>query len=497
MAHGKFRWLTVGALAGGEAGLLTLTAMMHSAFAYGAPPLPPPIPDITEVMGGSGNPIPGGPPNGTGPADYLTGMTANFINPNLPGTTIHVLPTPEELYPMTGIKALPLDKSVSEGLTILNDKIGPELAAGTPVGVFGYSQSTIIASEEMEKLDPSGTPSDLPARFVLAADLMNPNGGLLERFHGLQVPAFGLDFSGATPGDDFPTTIYTAEYDGFADFPKYPLNFLADLNAVAGIIFVHPKYDAQPSGEMQPIADGGMAVKLPTQGATETTYYMVPTQGLDPVLVHGTDGSTYFTENLPLLEPLFKMGGFAKAIADLIQPDLRVLVNLGYDNPNPLEGWDAGSANTPTGFDLFPSASQLTSAMGQLIPGAEEGFKNFLNDLFHPSAAAPDLSSLFTDPFATVPPAAHITSISDFFNALSSAASSIYSTLLPAADSVNALLTSIPGYDISLFLSNLSNPLLAFGLPIAADTGLVTVVGGVDLLVLLQAAAQVASAFGL
>jgi hypothetical protein len=35
-----------------------------------------------------------------------------------------------------------------------------------------------------------------------------------------------------------------AEYDGFADFPAYPINVLADLNAVAGVAFVHAEFVA-------------------------------------------------------------------------------------------------------------------------------------------------------------------------------------------------------------------------------------------------------------
>jgi hypothetical protein len=38
---------------------------------------------------------------------------------------------------------------------------------------------------------------------------------------GLQFPSLGLTFSGATPTDDFPSTVYSAAYDGFADFPRY------------------------------------------------------------------------------------------------------------------------------------------------------------------------------------------------------------------------------------------------------------------------------------
>jgi hypothetical protein len=489
----RFRWLTVELVASGVAGLSALTAMMNSAFAYGAPdvspPLPPPIPATTEVMGGSGNPIPGSPGS---PADYLPGMNANFIQPNLPGTTPAVLVTPEELYPLTGVKSLPLDQSVSEGVTILNNTIQPELDAGTPVGVFGYSQSTIIASQEMQQLDPAGTPSDLPAQFVLAADLNNPNGGLLERFGGLQFPALGLTFSGATPADDFPTTVYTGEYDGFADFPRYPLDFLADLNAVLGIILVHPNYDAQPPSEVQPIADGGMAVQLPTQGDTETTYYMIPTAALDPTLVT-SGGATYFTENLPLLEPLRLFGGFGNALADLLQPDLTALVNLGYGDPD--YGWSTAPANVPTPFGLFPSLADFEQLPGLLESGTQQGIQAFMADLSHPSTSSPSPSDLLTDPFATLPAATPITSLTDFVNALSSALSTAYATLLPTADIANTL-TSLPTYDLSLFTDNLSNPLDALGLPIAANTGLDTLAGGVELLVILDAVDTIAKDFG-
>ena len=38
------------------------------------------------------------------------------------------------------------------------------------------------------------------------------------------------------------TNIYSLEYDGFTDFPRYPLNFLSDLNAVLGIAEIHGTY---------------------------------------------------------------------------------------------------------------------------------------------------------------------------------------------------------------------------------------------------------------
>ena len=123
----------------------------------------------------------------------------------------------------------------------------------TPSTIFGYSQSAIIPSSLSlptfgnGQLDSSCRRSFSPfdnLNFVLVGNEMNPNGGFLSPLPGsLKLPSLGLDFYGGTPETAFPpTTNYTLEYDGFADFPRYPLNFLADLNAGLGIVFVHTKY---------------------------------------------------------------------------------------------------------------------------------------------------------------------------------------------------------------------------------------------------------------
>ena len=39
-----------------------------------------------------------------------------------------------------------------------------------------------------------------------------------------------------------PTTIYTAQYDGVADAPQYPLNVISDLNAFMGYFYLHGNY---------------------------------------------------------------------------------------------------------------------------------------------------------------------------------------------------------------------------------------------------------------
>jgi hypothetical protein len=166
-------------------------------------------------------------------------------------------------------------------------------------------------------------------------------------------------------------------------------------------------------------------------------------------------------------------------------------VNLGYGDPD--FGWSTDPANVPTEFGLFPSLSDFEKLPGLEISGVQHGVTNFIGDLSHLSLSSlttPSMSSL-SDPLAL------LSSPTDIVNNISSAASTAYSTLLPTADIINAILTSIPAYDVSLFLNNISDPINAIGLPIAADTGLLTVAGGVEFEVISNAVSTIAADFGL
>ena len=73
---------------------------------------------------------------------------------------------------------------------------------------------------------------------------------------------------------------------------------------------------------------------------------------------------------LPLLEPLRLIPGIGNPLADLLQPDLTTIVNLGYGNPN--FGYSTGPADVQTYFGLFPHYSQALIAQ-DLITGAHQG----------------------------------------------------------------------------------------------------------------------------
>jgi hypothetical protein len=288
-----------------------------------------------QVMGATGLADP------TSDADYWQAAEA-YAQADLPGDDPVGLTTPEDLWPFTGTSTF--DQSVSQGVADLNVAITPDLDAGTAVGVVGVSQSAVISSLEMEQLDPSGAPSDLRVAFVLLGDPMNPDGGLFERFPGLDI--FGATFSGATPADDFPTAVYTHEYDPLSDFCAYPIDGLCDLNAILG--FGDHSYTS---------ADLSTAFELPTTGATETTYYMIPTE-------------------LPLTEAIQDIPVVGTPLADLLGPDLSTLVNFGYGNPD--FGYSLDPANIPTPAELLPPVSDFQELLPALTTGTEVGIENFL-----------------------------------------------------------------------------------------------------------------------
>jgi hypothetical protein len=162
----------------------------------------------------------------------------------------------------------------------------------------------------------------------------------------------------------------------------------------------------------------------------------------------------------------------------------------------------------PTPFGLFPDVNPTTLA-NELVTGAQSGFQQFGSDLSNPAALLSSLTDFSTpsttslsDIFTALEtdfssPEAASTALTELVNALSGAASTAYSTLLPTADIANALLTSMPAYDVSLITDNLSTGDLldAVGLPVAADTALVTLAAGFEYDVISNAASQIAGDF--
>ncbi len=307
--------------------------------------------------------------NGTGfptPDPYVVSiLNGAYIVPRFPGAIGQGLTTPEQLWPAFG--DLTFGQSVAKGAQILNDALfGPTgvITSGNHAVVFGYSQSAVLTTEEIKTimaLPANLRPDPSQLSFVLLGDLNNPNGGFFSRYPGFYIPWLDIPFNGATPSNSpYPTFIYTNQYDGFAHNPQYPLNFLSDLNAFMGLTYQHGSYPFTAD-------DVAKAIQLPTSpGYTgNTQYYM------------------FLAQNLPLLEPLRNFPVAGNVVADLIQPDLRVLVDMGYGSGN--------YADIPTPASLFHLINPVTVGV-DLARGAVQGTQAALVDIGAlPQTSLPDI----------------------------------------------------------------------------------------------------------
>jgi hypothetical protein len=149
----------------------------------------------------------------------------------------HNIPWPEQVRPITGLSSLTLGQSIDQGVTTLDAAIGSSLAklgAGEHVTVVGLSAGALVVDEELRRLaaDPNAPDKSL-LTFVVAGDssrmLFNKN-----RYDAI------LGYKYTPPVDTkYDTTVVTAEYDGFADFPDRPSNVVAVANSLAGMIVQH------------------------------------------------------------------------------------------------------------------------------------------------------------------------------------------------------------------------------------------------------------------
>jgi hypothetical protein len=317
------------------------------------------------------------------PDDYFVEAAMNqFITPSHPGLTITPVKvtTPEEIWPVTGVLRLlelalappelggldgpawpdePLwklsglfdlsaDQSVQGGAADLEDAIAKN--PSEHLVIYGYSQGAGVANVVKKRLAeqyPAGTPAGDKAPdidFVLTGDPNLPNGGLMSRFAGLHIPILDFSFNGPASTDTkFDTVEISQKYDGFTDFPLYPLNFVADLNAVLGMIYVHAY-----------LFDVGIPAEDPTESPAYRGKY--------------GDTSYYLFDNpdLPLFGPLRTLG-VPEPVIDVVEPFFKVIVEAGYDRS--IKPWE------PTPARLIPTFNPATVA-GDFVDAIGEGIDN-------------------------------------------------------------------------------------------------------------------------
>lgn len=208
------------------------------------------------------------------------------------------------------------DDSVGQGLASLAATIAGGGDSHTMVIIHGYSQGAVIATEYLRAHPTAGN------TYVLIGNPNRPNGGILERFNGLHLSFLDVSFNGATPTDGDAVVDISYRYDGWADFPKYPLNMLATANALMGILYLHGKAEQNINAETLAAAEQS------THG--NTTYYLLD------------------SARLPLLMPF--EGVLPDQLLDALETPLRSVIETAYDRT------DYGE---PTTAEIFPTSNPL------------------------------------------------------------------------------------------------------------------------------------------
>ena len=322
------------------------------------------------IMGFTGGPTPDDA--------YIETVRNQFIAPTHPGQEINyvAVTTPEELWPVIGVARLlglalgpPIfglggpawpdepwwkvsglfdltaDQSVQAGAADLEDAIAEH--PNEHLVISGYSQGAGVANVVKRRLAeqyPAGTKAP-DIDFVLIGDPNLPNGGLMSRFAGLHIPILDFSFNGPAATDtQFDTVEIVRKYDGFTDFPLYPLNLVADLNAVLGIVYVHMYL---------------LDVSLPADDPTASPAY------------RGKYGDTsyYLFDNpdLPLFGPLRTLG-VPESLIDVVEPFFREIVELGYDRTIP--PWEPTPARLIPPLNPAKVAADLVDAVGEGVNNA-------------------------------------------------------------------------------------------------------------------------------
>ncbi|HEY2448607.1 MAG TPA: PE-PPE domain-containing protein, partial [Mycobacterium sp.] len=341
------------------AAVMAMTAMMTSAFVFGVKAIIAEAKLLANegwIMSGTGVPTPD--------SGFLSSVESLYLGQDSV-YTFDPLTTPEQFCPFVCNPSEPnlgFGDSLNIGASDLNSVIVPALQGGNHVAVLGYSQSTDVATIEMNDLlnnTPAGVNlSDL--NVTLLGDPNSPIGGILDRFQfpdGVgnfslspepqQVPFLDIPLNLAdTPTTGIATDIYTGEYDGWADFPEDPSNLFADLNALIGIQTVHPYYPD------------------PTPGVNLDTTNIISLGSI------GNDNFYAIPAPLPTLAFMYDGGPAGQFFYDFFAPSATLSDDWAYGNPG-----DPGAGIEVNGVDPIGVAGPWTvDATGQLVASGGAGF---------------------------------------------------------------------------------------------------------------------------
>jgi PPE-repeat protein len=229
-----------------------------------------------------------------------------------PGTSPEVVNYPAGAGLINGLIAPTANESIAIGQQMLNTDILNAVATGHPVVVAGLSEGTMVIDAEEAYL--ATDPNAPPPSTVTFVEFANPQRGLADTYlpAGVTIPGIGYTVHDA-PVSQYNTDVVYNQYEGFSDPPNRPWHLLADVNAVAGTVYLHiPTEFASPS---QAVEVSSVTNSL---GGTTTTY-MIP------------------ASTLPMLLPLQHLG-VPSPIINGLNNMLTPIVNEGYSQYDPAGG---------------------------------------------------------------------------------------------------------------------------------------------------------------
>ncbi len=249
---------------------------------------------------------------------------------------------PADIWPLRG--DLTLDQSVSVGVANLGAAL---TEASAPVVVVGISQGAVVVNyEKRALLTQADPPPPQNIVFVTIGDPTNSDGGLLAKLPHVHIPILDATIPNAPVETPYDTIEIVHEYDGYADLPDNPLNLLAVLNAVAGVVYEHPNKSGVDLSDPRNV----VTVDTNSLGGT-TTHILVP------------------TDQLPLTRPLRSLG-VPDRFVDRLDAPLRRIINTGYSGERPERSSRPASLDG-VGTDRTLPATRVAGVKGPKTAGTK------------------------------------------------------------------------------------------------------------------------------
>lgn len=235
-----------------------------------------------------------------------------------------------------------------------------------PVKVACLSQGSDVCTQANDQLYAEGY-NQSNVEYFLEGNVDNAYLGMkvwIPRIgqHGVFVPGPSVTLGAATPtsGSDAKINQVSYEYDGFARTPEYPINLLADLNAVAGTLLEHGSYS-----KANPYAAGNIISTTPDG---RITNIVIP------------------VNEVPLLT-VAKFFGLSQHVVDVINPTLKAIIDTAY-SPIP-----TGVGNYPTNavtVKLLPTKEKFLADIKSVQQGLAKS-REVLQTTVNTIAAAPSV----------------------------------------------------------------------------------------------------------